>query len=592
LERADWDALLQYNKRTEKLNLNNKGIIKDPGTIRRLLANRMILPDGSLTVAAKKKCKEMIRQKRISSAGEQAEPAGIKKDHTELERSISNLELKKSDWNILNSYDRTTGHLLNYHPDTGELEKGSIELLKDQGIIQRLLKNNLIYPDGKLTAAGIKYCDELTNNSIGPESIAEAVVDNEFEELQTKVAAQKPETLKLKDLAALMKYDRQTKNILKYDPETGKLDGESRSILRDSEIIQRLIDNGMISPGGWLTPKGLQKCDRLKGRDKEHHSKELAAQDTASEQKEEIHSTGIDEEIKKQTSTPYPTPLKIPLENRKKETAVLETGPLLKPTRQPEPSKDTVSRQKRMHPKNDKALYHYRAIDKNLVSLLAPQSYEAEQFKMLRSNILFPVSGKVPRSILVTSPSPGDGKSFVSANLAISIAADIDRNVLLLDCDLRKPAIHKRFGFGDVPGLSDYLSEGTPLESLLIRTKVNKLTILPAGKPPVNPSELLSSELMSALIAEVTERYSDRIIIIDSPPPKLTAETGALARNVDGILLVVKFGKTPRKMMKELIDILGKNKIIGSIINHFDMSSTGYHEYRSYRKYSRHYGKS
>ena len=120
---------------------------------------------------------------------------------------------------------------------------------------------------------------------------------------------------------------------------------------------------------------------------------------------------------------------------------------------------------------------------------------------------------------------------------------------------------------------------------------MNKLTILPAGRPPANPSELLSSELMSALISEVAKRYYDRLIIIDSPPPTLTAETIALARNVDGILLVVKFGDTSRKLVRDLIEKIGKEKILGSIINFFDIRSSGYHAYRAYRKYEKRYNK-
>ena len=96
------------------------------------------------------------------------------------------------------------------------------------------------------------------------------------------------------------------------------------------------------------------------------------------------------------------------------------------------------------------------------------------------------------------------------------------------------------------------------------------MTILPAGKLPDNPSELLSSERMAALLVEVTTRYNDRLIILDSPPPKMTAESGALARYVDGILLVVKYGSTPKNSATELIAKLGKNKIIGAVVNNFE----------------------
>ncbi len=221
-------------------------------------------------------------------------------------------------------------------------------------------------------------------------------------------------------------------------------------------------------------------------------------------------------------------------------------------------------------------------MDGNLVMLLKPQSFEAEQFRILRTNLLFPASGEAPRSIMVTSAVPGEGKSFISANLAISIAQNVDNKyALLIDGDMHMPCIHRRFGFGDAPGLSEHLSADIPLSSLLLRTTVKRLSIMPGGKPPYNPSELLSSEKMSALLKEVQSRYNDRYTVIDSPPPKLTAETSVIARQVDGVLLVVKYGSTARKEVAELIDIIGKDKILGIITNWADTSTT----YRLYRKH-------
>jgi exopolysaccharide/PEP-CTERM locus tyrosine autokinase len=187
---------------------------------------------------------------------------------------------------------------------------------------------------------------------------------------------------------------------------------------------------------------------------------------------------------------------------------------------------------------------------------------------------------------MVTSALPGEGKSFVAANLAVSIARHINRSVLLMDCDLRRPSIHRQFGFGDTPGLSDYLSRGVELGSLLLKTGVEHLTILPAGSPTATPSELLSSERMSDLIKEVSARYHDRLIIIDSPPPRMAAESAALARQVDGILVVVKYAGTPREMVTDLIDKLGPHKVLGAIVNNFEMMSPYYA-----RKYYGYYGK-
>jgi exopolysaccharide/PEP-CTERM locus tyrosine autokinase len=233
--------------------------------------------------------------------------------------------------------------------------------------------------------------------------------------------------------------------------------------------------------------------------------------------------------------------------------------------------------------------YDSSKIDKNLITLLDPQSFEAEQFRMLRTNLLFPVSGKPPRSIMVTSAVPSEGKSFVAANLAISIAQSIQEHVLLIDCDIRLPSIHKQFGFGNVPGLSECLSNGTPLSSIILKTKVDKLSIVPGGKSPHNPSELLSSQQMSELLRETRDRYSDRYIVIDSPPPKLTAETNAISRQVDGIVLVVQYGSTPRQMVSDLIEKMGREKLFGIILNKLDIRFSSYYGMGKYSKYDKYY---
>ena len=235
------------------------------------------------------------------------------------------------------------------------------------------------------------------------------------------------------------------------------------------------------------------------------------------------------------------------------------------------------------------ALFNEQAIDKSLVSLMDPQSYESEQFKILRTNLLYPVSGTPPQSILVTSSRPGEGKSFVSSNLAISTAMNVNRHVLLIDCDLRKPDIHHRFGFDPVRGLSDYLSDDTDLASLLLKTTVDKLTILPGGTTPPNPSELMSSEKMTELLEEVKYRYHDRLIVIDTPPPSMAAETAFLARQVDGIVVVSQHGQTPRADLEDLIDRMGSEKIIGTVLNFMETRSR-YYGYKRYSQYGRRYG--
>jgi exopolysaccharide/PEP-CTERM locus tyrosine autokinase len=235
--------------------------------------------------------------------------------------------------------------------------------------------------------------------------------------------------------------------------------------------------------------------------------------------------------------------------------------------------------------------YNPSKIDHNLVALLKPDSFEAEQFRMLRSNLLFPLEGEPPRTILVTSAVPGEGKSFVSTNLAVTYALDIQYHVLLIDCDVRKPSIHKLFGYQNVYGLSEYLRGKMEVSSILLNTNITKLKILPGGKPPKNPSELLSSRRMSNLLKEVKAKYPDRYIIIDSPPPTLTAETNVLSRQVDGIVLVASYGSTRREDLVEVIDKFSREKILGIVINRFNLRTSRFYGYGKYGNYKYYYGK-
>ncbi len=207
------------------------------------------------------------------------------------------------------------------------------------------------------------------------------------------------------------------------------------------------------------------------------------------------------------------------------------------------------------------------AEEKDLISVQKPHSHEAEQFRVLKNSILFPESGNPPRTIMITSTAHGEGKSFIASNLAVAIASSIDEHVLLLDCDLHNPTVHTMFGLENDRGLSTYLSHGKALSSLLKKTFLPKLTILSGGPLPSNPSELISSDKMRKLIIEAEARYEDRYILLDAPPPLITSETNALAKHADGIILVVKHGYTQKNHIQDIIDIYGRDKILGFVYN-------------------------
>jgi len=220
-----------------------------------------------------------------------------------------------------------------------------------------------------------------------------------------------------------------------------------------------------------------------------------------------------------------------------------------------------------------------KSFSDSLVMLSSPDSADSEIFKVLRGQILFPKDRKIPRYMLVTSTLPAEGKTYVVANLAATLAMSIDDYVLAIDADLRRPRLHRMFGYGKVKGLHEYLVGNARLEEIIIKSRINKLSILPAGKPPRNPTELLSSNMMVRFIEEVKERYQDHFIIIDSPPSSVTAESKFIAQYVDGVIYVVMANKTPRRDIEKAIDNLGRDKILGIVFN-------GYEQVRkSYRRY-------
>jgi len=185
----------------------------------------------------------------------------------------------------------------------------------------------------------------------------------------------------------------------------------------------------------------------------------------------------------------------------------------------------------------------------------------------------------------VTSAAPGEGKSFICANLGISLAQGMDNYCLLVDCDLRRPTQHDLFGMDNRAGLSDYLQQKKQLSELLVPSGVDKLSVLQAGAHSINPAELLSSASMVGLVEEISRRYDDRIVLLDSPPLHAASETAVLAQHVDGVVLVVRYGASRREYVKALADTIGREKILGVVFNAYkatvlDYKVFGYYEYQ------------
>ncbi len=226
--------------------------------------------------------------------------------------------------------------------------------------------------------------------------------------------------------------------------------------------------------------------------------------------------------------------------------------------------------------------------DERLVAVSENFPGVTESFRRLRSMILHPAEGKPARSILVTSATLGEGKTFVCANLGAIMARGVAQHALMVDCDLRRPNLAHLLGFEVREGLTDHLRDGVELSSLIYPTKINRLSLIPAGIPPENPSELLASNRMTDLVDELVNRYQDRLILLDSPPVHAASETAVLAQHVDKVVLVVRWGSAGRDQVKKIVEQIGREKILGVVFNAFEMNlldkkmqGEGYYNYYS-----------
>ncbi|MES3020521.1 MAG: XrtA-associated tyrosine autokinase [Pseudomonadota bacterium] len=184
----------------------------------------------------------------------------------------------------------------------------------------------------------------------------------------------------------------------------------------------------------------------------------------------------------------------------------------------------------------------------------------AEDFRIIKRPLLRnaagAIGGGVPNGnlIVVTSALPGEGKTYCAINLAMSMAMEKERTVLLVDADVARPSVLKVLGLGATPGLMDVLlSEKLGLADVILKTNVASLSLLPAGRNNKHATELLASQSMSALLAEIAGRYPDRIVIFDSPPLLLTTEAGVLAAQMGQVVLVVEAETTTQHAVKEAL---------------------------------------
>ncbi len=203
---------------------------------------------------------------------------------------------------------------------------------------------------------------------------------------------------------------------------------------------------------------------------------------------------------------------------------------------------------------------------RNLITYSNPESIISEQFRTIRTNIHFLNEDEKNNLLVVSSPGQSEGKSTIIANTAISIAQQKEK-VLLIDGNLRNPTIHQLFKVTNEVGLTDVLSEKTPLCEAITKCNINNLDLLTSGPIPLDPAELLESEKMKELLSHIKPLYD--LILVDSPPVLEVTDTKVLANLCDGVILVVQKEKTKLEAAQESKKVLefAKAPLVGVIVN-------------------------
>jgi capsular exopolysaccharide synthesis family protein len=205
-------------------------------------------------------------------------------------------------------------------------------------------------------------------------------------------------------------------------------------------------------------------------------------------------------------------------------------------------------------------------LDPHLVALVEPQGHHAQQYRMLARN-LDRLADETPiSSIVVTSAEGGEGRSLTAANLACILAENEDRKVVLVDADLRSPKLHDLFALDNQHGLSDYLAGGTMLEMVVQKCRKKNMWVLPSGRVPGNPAELLGSKRMDDLLTRLGRDYD--VAVIDAPSVA-TGDPAILGPRVDGLLMVVRMGRTSAKSVKSAVSKLeqAESRVLGTLLS-------------------------
>ncbi|MDP6673243.1 MAG: CpsD/CapB family tyrosine-protein kinase [Gammaproteobacteria bacterium] len=214
-----------------------------------------------------------------------------------------------------------------------------------------------------------------------------------------------------------------------------------------------------------------------------------------------------------------------------------------------------------------------QVLEQNRLVAALPDHELTDVYRILRTRVLQTMNSNRWNALAVTSPATGSGKTLTSINLAISLAREVNRTVLLADFDLRHPSIHGYFGYKPELGLSDYLLHDAPLDEILISPSIERLVVLPGRESIHNSSEMLRSPKMIQLVEELKGRYTDRLIIFDLPPILAVDDALAFAPYTDAMLMIAEHGGTKRDDLEEALEILKNTPLIGTVLNKSDAVS-------------------
>jgi len=220
--------------------------------------------------------------------------------------------------------------------------------------------------------------------------------------------------------------------------------------------------------------------------------------------------------------------------------------------------------------------------NKRRIALLEPDSFVAEQYRTLRTRLESLAAQRPIRTLAVVSALPGEGKTSAAINLAIVSEMHLDRRVLLVDCDLRKPKIHRTLGITPTAGLAEVLLGQASLEQAIYKVtgpsfEGGALEVLPVHAMPPNPSELLSSAKMKSLIEELSRRYD--LVILDTPAALALPDAKTVTELADGAVMVVRADTTPETDVQGALDLLDRRRVLGVVLNGSDIDQT-YYGYR------------